>query len=383
VPALAVGSLVLVDALAMPPVDPPVPAWPAVAAAVVAVPLLVRVRHPEAVLVFLVTALSALTVLGTPVGNGVLGVAVALHAVAAQGVRRRALLDAALACAVLVTVTVLVDPREAGELAGPLLGIAGVALYVGDTARVTREHDASLAQRIADAALEEELRERVAVVDERTRLARELHDSIGHTLSLVILQAGAARLAAASPGAVDRVSDALRSIESCARSALEDLELAVTSMPGDEKGPVALAEDLHGVVAGVRAAGTRVTVDAAPTDDLPRSMQVAIVRITQEALTNVVKHAPGAAATVQVARSGDAVSVTVRNDRGWGTAPALPSGRRGITGMRERVSMFHGQLEAGPDGRGGHLVEARIPLPRDGGEPALPTVMTGIGGDRS
>jgi signal transduction histidine kinase len=86
---------------------------------------------------------------------------------------------------------------------------------------------------------------------------------------------------------------------------------------------------------------------------------------------------------VQVARSGDAVSVTVRNDRGWGTAPALPSGRRGITGMRERVSMFHGQLEAGPDGRGGHLVEARIPLPRDGGEPALPTVMTGIGGDRS
>ncbi len=381
---LGVAFLTFVDELSVPLEDWPFPAWPAVSTAVVAVPLLLRQRAPEAVLGVLLTLSAGLALVGMPIGSGgLLAIAVALHEVASGRSRRRALLGAVSSCLVLLAVTVLVYPQEFGALAGPLLALVAGALYVGDTARVAREHNESLTRRVAEAEEEDRLRERAAVADERTRMARDLHDSIGHTLSLIVLQAGAARLAAASPGDASerQVADALRSIETTARTALRELDAVVHSLRGDPEddglivpGPA----DLDDVVQGVRAAGTRVDVAAAPTGDLPRSLQVAILRIVQEALTNVVKHAPGARATVQVVRSDDSVSVTVSNDPGSRPDRVLPSGGRGLAGMQERVSMFHGELSAGPDGRGGHRVDARIPVPR---HPTSPPSLAPTAGD--
>jgi signal transduction histidine kinase len=381
---LGVAFLTFVDESSVPTRDWPFEAWPVVSTAVVALPLLLRHRAPQAVLTFLVTVLTGLALAGMPIGSGgLLAIGIALHEIAARRARHRALVAAVATCLVTLTVAVLVYPREAGAFAGPLLALVAGALYVGDTARVAREHNESLARRLAEAEEEEDLRARAAVADERTRMARDLHDSIGHALSLIVVQAGAARLAAASlRDASDRqVEEALRSIETLAREALGELDAVVQSLRGDAAGDVPVLPgpaDLDDVVRAVRAAGTSVDVVAAPTGDLPRSLQVTILRIVQEALTNVVKHAPGARATVQVVRSDDSVSVTVHNDPGARPDRVLPSGGRGLAGMQERVSMFQGELSAGPDGRGGHRVEARIPVPR---RPSSPHPLTQTAGD--
>ena len=381
---LGVAFLTFVDESSVPTRDWPFEAWPVVSTAVVALPLLLRHRAPQAVLTFLVTVLTWLALAGMPIGSGgLLAIGIALHEIAARRARHRALVAAVATCLVTLTVAVLVYPREAGAFAGPLLALVAGALYVGDTARVAREHNESLARRLAEAEEEEDLRARAAVADERTRMARDLHDSIGHALSLIVVQAGAARLAAASlRDASDRqVEEALRSIETLAREALGELDAVAQSLREDAAGdgPVLPGPaDLDDVVRAVRAAGTSVDVAAAPTGDLPRSLQVTILRIVQEALTNVVKHAPGARATVQVVRSDDSVSVTVHNDPGARPDRVLPSGGRGLAGMQERVSMFQGELSAGPDGRGGHRVEARIPVPR---RPSSPHPLTQTAGD--
>jgi signal transduction histidine kinase len=318
-----------------------------------------------------------------PLGSGgLLAIAILLYEIASRRSRQRALMAAVSTCLVTLTVAMLVYPQQAGAFAGPLLATVAGALYMGDTARAAREHNQTLARRLADAEEEERLRERAAVADERTHMARDLHDSIGHTLSLIVVQAGAARLAAAAPEDASnrQVADALRSIETLARAALEELDAVVQSLRRDAAGdgPVLPGPaDLDDVVQGVRAAGTSVDVAAAPTGDLPRALQVAILRIVQEALTNVVKHAPGAHATVKVVRSDDSVNVRVHNDPGSHPDRALPSGGRGLAGMQERVSMFHGELSAGPDGSGGHRVDARIPVPRSHSSPPSLTQTAG------
>ncbi len=382
---LGVAFLTFVDEFSVPAEDWPFAAWPAVSTAVVALPLLLRHRAPQAVLGVLVIMLAGLALAGMPIGSGgLLAIGIALHVIASRRSRRRALVAAVSTCLVTLTVTAVVYPHEVGAFGGPLLALVAGALYLGDTARVARDHNESLARRLTEAEEAERLRERAAVADERTRMARDLHDLIGHTLSLIVIQAGAARLAAASPGAASerQVRDALRSIEASARAALGELDAVVQSPSGDASGdgPVLPgAATLDDVVQGVRAAGTSVDVAADPTGDLPRSLQVAIVRIVQEALTNIVKHAPGATATVRVLRSDDVVSVTVHNGPGSRSDRMLPSGGRGLAGMQERVSMFHGQLSAGPDGRGGHLVDARIPVART---PSPPSSLTESAGGR-
>jgi signal transduction histidine kinase len=214
-------------------------------------------------------------------------------------------------------------------------------------------------------------------VEERTRAARDLHDSVGHTLSLVIIQAGAARLGVTSttPGAPERVASSLDAIETAARSALGALDQSAHEAHAGGEHPLAPAGDLHDLVQGVRAAGTTVDVTAARTDDLPATLQSTVFRLVQESLTNVVKHAPGARAAVQVDRSTDVVRVRVSNAAGNGTGPPLPSGGRGLTGMRERVALFGGRLDVGPDASGGYVVEAAIPLPAPV-EAVAPTVPT-------
>jgi signal transduction histidine kinase len=241
------------------------------------------------------------------------------------------------------------------------------AVYIGDATRATREHDASLLQRIGAVQAEGRIRAQAAVARERTQAARDLHDSIGHTMSLIVLRAGAARLMATpSASNAQGIPDALEAIERAARSALAEMDamLAVVVEPDDPTAePVVTAEhpDMDSLVADVRAAGCSIEFETDDIIDLPLALQTTIFRLVQEALTNVVKHAPGAPATVRISRSNDEVSVRVSNAAAPSREEQLPSGSRGLAGMRERVASLGGELSAGPDGSGGFKVNALLP----------------------
>ena len=219
-----------------------------------------------------------------------------------------------------------------------------------------RRHEAALAAR--SAALERQAEQ--AVVAERARIARELHDIVAHHLSVVVLQAAGAR-------ASGRPADgALKKIERSGREALTEMRrlLAVLREPRDEHGryPQPGVGQLPALADSVRAAG--LTVDLVVDGDhgaLPAAVDVSAYRIVQEALTNVLKHAGPAHAEVAVGCADGAVTIEVTDD-GPGVTAAAGSGGQGLTGMRERVSIFGGELRAGPRPGGGYAVRARLPL---------------------
>jgi signal transduction histidine kinase len=241
------------------------------------------------------------------------------------------------------------------------------AIYIGDTARVAREHDATLQSRIAAVEEEGRLRERAAVAAERTQAARDLHDSIGHTMSLIVVQSGMARMLETTKAAdaAERTAGALGAIERAARAALGEMDamLNVVVDPARPAPGMAVAsEDLSGLTAEVRAAGTPVHLVCDDTAGLSPALRSGIFRLVQEALTNVMKHAPGATVTVRVRRGAGDVEISVMNTAVPGWTGELPSGSRGLMGMRERVADLGGELSAGPDGRGGFEVHAVLPL---------------------
>jgi signal transduction histidine kinase len=371
--AAAVSALTFLDVAGVPQTHPVPGWWPVAFSGLVGVVLVARRRWPEATLTGLTLLVSAHLVAGIPVDNGVVSIPVAAHALIAYRNRRRGLVLAVVACVVPTLATAVGEPSATVQL-GTVLGVlTAIAVYVGDTARVARRHNATLLRRLADVEAEGTLRRHAVVVEERTAAARELHDSVGHALSLVIIQAGAARLGAGSqaPTALQRAAGALAAIEETARSSLAAVEAAVRAGDGDDPA-VHQPVDIDTLVRSVRATGAVVQLDAAATDDLPRSLQSTVFRLVQEALTNVVKHAPGATTSVVVDRSDGLVRVRVANSRGRGQADAVHSGGRGLTGMRERVALFGGQLDVGPAADGGYVVDAavRVPPTVDGADAA-------------
>jgi len=213
--------------------------------------------------------------------------------------------------------------------------------------------------------------ERAAVLEERQRLSRELHDVVAHGLSVMVLQAGAARrIAAVDPA---RALAALAVIEASGRDAMAEMRRLLGVLREGADATPALdpqpgLEQLAALVGRVRAAGLRVELrregEARP---LPPGVNVSAYRVVQEALTNAVKYAPGGSARVRLRYRADAVEVEVRDDGGGrGEAPAdLTGGGHGLLGMRERIALFGGELQAGRHG-GGYRVRATLPL-EDGG----------------
>jgi signal transduction histidine kinase len=238
----------------------------------------------------------------------------------------------------------------------------------------------TLTATLAQLKREQDWRVQHAAAEERNRVARELHDVLGHCVSVMVIQAGAAGLVAQTDVAGAR--GALDAVVACGREALGDLRriMGVASRDG------ALAEPVPGL-AQLRSLAERATDAGIPTDlriecgnvGLPAAVELTCYRVVQEALTNVVKHAGAARAEVRVRAESGVVVVTVA-DTGRGSAavaadPDDPSGAvvpaesgYGITGLRERVALHGGFLAAGPRA-GGYLVEARIPAA--GGPPAV------------
>ncbi len=240
----------------------------------------------------------------------------------------------------------------------------------------------NMSARLADVAAQLRTEQRFhaaqAAVEERNRVARDLHDVVAHCVSVMVVQAGAARLVAARDLA--EADQALAVIGDCGRDALADLRRIVGVLHRDadpDFGCGAGLAHLNRLTDRIEATGVRTHVrveDAAP---LTPSLDVVAYQVVQEALTNVVKHAgAGATAEVRVSIAADTVTVEVTNTAGAG-APLLNHSGQGLLGMRERVGAYGGDLVFGPTAGRGFSVCARIPL-----RPARERDAASILGDR-
>jgi signal transduction histidine kinase len=330
-------------------------------------PLAARRRFPGVVLASCVASGLAFVALGLP--PVVLGVAilVAVYSVAAYGERWVSL--AGLAAAAVGSAAVQLTPGRF-QMPTPVTNtlILGAAWLLGHFVDVRRaytdqlERTAELERARAEAA-------RRAVAEERLRLARELHDVVAHSISVIAVQSGVgAHVAASQP---EEAAKALAAIEATSRAALIELRrlLGVLRQEGEPQGslaPVPGLADLDALLTEVAKAGlaVRLRVEGTPWQ-LPAGVDLSAYRIVQEALTNVVKHAGEARAQVTIGYGDQDVTVEVTDDGLGVTAPA-GDGRvtvgHGLIGMRERVQVFGGELEAGPRPGGGFRVAARLPL---------------------
>jgi signal transduction histidine kinase len=237
-----------------------------------------------------------------------------------------------------------------------------VAFWLAGVLVHARRRAASLAARSAE--LQREAGQAAAA--ERARIARELHDIVGHHLSVIVLQAAGVRASGKPAGA------ALEKIENSARQALEETSrlLDVLRDPDEVAGvaPQPAIGELDALAASVRAAGLPVNlVIDGNLAALPAVVGVSVYRIVQEALTNVLKHAGPARAEVAIGREQDTVTIEVTDDgagqhgneqHGNGSG----GGGHGLAGMRERAAVFGGELTAGPRPGGGFAVRVRLPL---------------------
>jgi signal transduction histidine kinase len=263
-------------------------------------------------------------------------------------------------------VVLLELPSVTWQAAVATWAVLSITWVTGVVIRIYRGSIERAERRAALFAADREARAHEAVAEERARLARELHDSVGHALNVVVLHAGAAqRVIDKKP---DLAREALGSIETAGRQALGDIErmLGILRAP-DEAVQVDVQPgmgQLETLCAQVREAGLPVELSVeGEARPLPSSLDLTAYRIVQEALTNTLKHAGTARATVTVRYEDGALGIEVFDDgRGVTPAAASASGGRGLLGMRERVATFRGELEAGPRAEGGFGVRARLPL---------------------
>ncbi|MFI5041801.1 MAG: sensor histidine kinase [Acidimicrobiales bacterium] len=344
------------------------PWWPLWGLAV-GVPLLWRRRFPAAVLaVSLAATAGALVTRTGPDWGGLslmailLGPAVALASAAATlptAVSQR--LAVLSATAVIVT---NLDRRATPDVIAAQLAVVTAAWLAGEAIRARRHEITLLHERVTQHAEQ-------AANDERTRIARELHDVVAHQLSVIAVQSGAARLQLE-----DRSPHAARLliIEDASRQALAELRRALGVLRSDDLvggvAPQPRLDQVDRLADRLRQAG--LPIEVTTTGDLsaiPDGIGVSAYRIVQEALTNVLNHAGRVATTVRIGCTPDEVQLDVRNDRSVGdTAPApVPApvpggGGHGLIGMRERVAAYGGSLQACSLASGGFEVTARIPL---------------------
>jgi signal transduction histidine kinase len=321
-------------------------------------PLLVRRRWPFAVLAVIVVA----ALLSTVTVPFQLAFVVALYTIGAHR-SWEAAIAAGGALVAVAAVYALAGGHQFGL--GEIVGIAllcalseGVGLYVGGK----RASITTLEEQTARLARERELLAQQAVAEERVRIAQELHDVVGHNVSLLVVQAQA--LGATRPD-VRPATDAIADLGRATMAEMHrTLRLLRDADDEPEFAPQPGLHDLDGLLARSRAAGLDVAlaVEGAPRP-LARSVDLSAFRIVQEALTNVVKHAGRAPTSVTIAYGPDALELTIVDSGDGGpAAPAAPGGH-GLIGMRERTALFGGTLTAGP--RAGAGFEVRASLPYD------------------
>ena len=328
-------------------------------------PLLARRRHAAAVFCCVVASSWVQFELGGGLGQPFFAVLVALYAVGAEAPLPASLLGpaAVLATVVLIDVPRLRDGAPPDEVVPAWFVLGGVWGF-GRWMR-HRHRDAALLVARAEAA-ERGARERAeqAVGEERARIARELHDLVAHSMGVIVIQAQGAQRVLDSD--TDRSRAALRTIESAGRDGLSEMRrlLGLLTDPA-QAATVAPQPSLHTLpelVERVRSSGLRVDLAIeGDVRDLAPGVELTAYRVVQEALTNVLKHAPGAEVDVRLCYERDRLHVTVHDGGSSAPLPVPERGGHGLVAMRERVTLYGGTLVTGPDGDG-YTVSAHLPL---------------------
>ncbi|MFB9718328.1 sensor histidine kinase [Planobispora longispora] len=367
-------------------VDPPGPSssWPAWSAwpvaAVLSLPIALRRRRPRVMLALACAAAVAATVAGAGAAGAiwtsftptvlVLYLVASTTSIAWSTAGLAACLSAAVTAVLIFYAQVLpglapaATPSEVPPAWPIEVGVIGVFLTVawavGAVVRWKRETTARLVRHLADSA----------VTDERRRIARELHDVIGHSMSLIAVKATVANhVADARP---QEVRAALAVIEQTSRSTLAEIHRVLDLLrsdgdPQQAHAPVPGMADLPELAAHARSAGIEVDLTVREEAALPPAVAMSVYRIVQQALTNVVTHVGPTRCSVTVDADGREAAIDVVDDGPRHSRPPRPNhGGHGLVGMRERVKMYGGAFSAGPRPEGGFHVSARLPYDPDG-----------------
>ncbi|MGW1008561.1 sensor histidine kinase [Streptomyces termitum] len=286
-----------------------------------------------------------------------------------------------MAATVLLSAALLLGLQAGGGI-GPwyftviVLGLLGLVAAGSSAVRATREVRARLAAQ--EAALARERAHRT-VLEERARIARELHDVVAHHMSVISIQADAAPYRVPDPPG--ELVAALADIRTGALEGLAELRRLLGVLRSEERpggnapgAPQPTLARLDDLLAGVRAAGLKVSAKVSGARrPLPEGVELSAYRIVQEALSNALRHAPGAPARVELEYGRSVLRVRVVNGPARRAARPSPGAGHGVLGMRERVAMLGGEFAAGPTSDGGHEVAVLLPVPA---APAAPTAGT-------
>ena len=337
----------------------------AVFGAIAAAPLIARRRWPVTVLLVVAAVYVAAALAGvafTPfVSNAGPNLAIAAFTAAGLGRRPWSLTAAVVAGAVTwasLPVALRLHPQHDQDAVQLVAVIVG--WLAGDMARAIREYRQQL-QSAQRRRVVDELQ--LARAEERLRLSREVHDVVSHSLSAIAVQAGVARHVFAEQP--DQAGAALSAIETASRSALDELRKLLRQIRDPEDADEAAAPtlgDLPALIGRLRRAGLDVSYHSTGQPQAyGTAVELSAYRITQEALTNVARHAGRARARVEIGRGADELTITVTDDGAPNPARAAVAEGLGIPGMRERAELLGGTLTAGPGPDGGFIVVARLP----------------------
>jgi signal transduction histidine kinase len=275
----------------------------------------------------------------------------------------------------LGVVLVAVRFLPAGDVWGSLIflsGLVAAAFFTGTSVQNRRAYLAALVERTDWLERERDAEARLAAVAERARIARELHDTVAHSLTVVVTLAEAASATAASDAAA--AQEAMGQVAATGRDALAEMRRLLGVLRADETGagpdgaaartPAPGLDRIDDLVANARAAGlpVRLTVSGRPRR-LPSTLDVTAYRTVQESLTNALRHAhEPTKVQVGLRWSADELTIEVTDD-GRPPERRAPAGGHGLTGMRERLAVFGGTLSTGPGANGGWHVRAVLPFP--------------------
>ncbi|HET7048952.1 MAG TPA: sensor histidine kinase [Solirubrobacteraceae bacterium] len=336
----------------------------AILAALATLPIAVRRYRPLAVLAVTVGA-ETLLLLFSSQTTVPFGALVALYTVASR-CERPVSIRAAEWVALPITIGVTADSGPHPEDIIPKLALFAIAWVLGDNIRTRRAYLAELEARAARLEREREEQAERAVIDERTRIARELHDVIAHNVSVMVVQASAGEDVFDTDPA--RARESLSAVASTGRAALSELRRLLGVIRAEEDDGAGYApqpgiEYLDELVGQIRETGLAVELSVlGELRALPEGVGLCAYRIVQEALTNTLKHADASQAQVSVRYVADALELEVVDD---GRAAPVVNGDtagHGLIGMRERVALFGGELSVGPRAGRGFAVSARLPL---------------------
>jgi signal transduction histidine kinase len=334
----------------------------------IALPLLLRRQWPLATTATMIAA-GALTAMvfgyGAAGGGPWVCLVVATYGVGAYATSRRSAVG--LAMIMIVAAAASLPKVLDGEPVTDQLTPVGILVVVWAAGRIGARRGARAAdveRRASELATRGEEIAREAAERERARIARELHDAVTHDMTVMVIQAQAAQsLSTSDP---DRAREAMRAVEESGRSALVEMRRLLGVIRGDataDREPQPAMKDIETLVTRVRDAGLPATysIEGDPTG-VPAGLAVCCYRIVQEALSNVVRHSGAVPTEVSVDISPASIRLDISNGPGRSPVDDTPGAGRGLAGMRERVAVFRGSLQAGPREDRGFVVNAVLPL---------------------